>query len=66
MSVKVKIFYSERELTQSTKILVLLLLKPATEAQKEKNKIVYKLLTQHDKHLHHEKLKSKVREPTND
>ena len=47
-------------------IIVIIIIKTSSTGQSEKNKIVYKLLTQPHKHLHHRKLKNKLGEATND
>ena len=47
-------------------IKIIIIIKTSSTGQRVKNKIVYKLLTQPHKHLHHEKQKNKLREETND
>ena len=47
-------------------IIIIIIIKTSSTVPSEKNKIVYKLLTQPNKHLHRENLKNKLREATND
>ena len=46
-------------------IIIIIIIKTSSTGPSGKNKIAYKYLLKHHKHLRHEKLKKKLREATN-